>query len=308
MPISTEPIKKDSVLKAKDIGDSKGHIKFFITEPRYTFADMVIENSVLDQIKNAVSVFEYRDKLFDKWNLDKVMKKPVNICMNFYGPSGTGKSMAAHSVADMLGLKILQVNYADIESKYVGETSKNLSRLFEEASVKNVLLLFDEADALLSHRVTDMSSSTDVSVNQTRSVLLNLLDTFEGVLVFTTNFISNYDSAFMRRIPYHIKFYPPGKEMLIKMLAHYLEKTTPNNVDYELIADKYLGVTGSDISNALLTSSLSVARAGTDFITNEVFEDAIENILKSKEDNNPKVISVEERSVTEDYVRSQIHI
>ena len=103
------------------------------------------------------------------------------------------KRWRANAIASQLGFKLLRVNYADIESKFVGETSKNLERLFSIAKEKHAVLLFDEADALLSKRVTDMTSATDVSVNQTRSVLLTLLDGYDGMVIFTTNFISNYD-------------------------------------------------------------------------------------------------------------------
>lgn len=123
---------------------------------------------------------------------------------------------------------MLRVNYAEIESKYVGETSKNLERMFTVARLNHSIILFDEADALLSRRVTDMTSATDVSVNQTRSVLLTLLDGYDGMVIFTTNFISNYDPAFMRRIPFHIKFELPNEAQRIALLQHYLTGTIPN--------------------------------------------------------------------------------
>ena len=87
---------------------------------------------------------------------------------------------------------------------YVGETSKNLSFLFQTATEQDAVIFFDEADALLSKRVTNMTSATDVSVNQNRSVLLNLLNQYHGVILFATNFIQNFDAAFLRRIKYHI--------------------------------------------------------------------------------------------------------
>lgn len=98
------------------------------------------------------------------------------IAINLYGLPGTGKTMAAHAIASALKRPMFAVNYADIESKYVGETSKNLTRLFKEAELIDAIIFFDEADAMLSRRVTNMSNSTDVSVNQTRSVLLTLMN------------------------------------------------------------------------------------------------------------------------------------
>ena len=108
---------------------------------------------------------------------DEAAEKPVHQPLR---RAGTGKTMAAHAIANALHKEMICVNYADIESKYVGETSKNLTNLFHTASEKDIIIFFDEADALLSKRVTNMSSSTDVSVNQTRSVLLTLLNDYEA--------------------------------------------------------------------------------------------------------------------------------
>ena len=94
------------------------------------------------------------------------------------------------------------------------------------------MIFFDEADALLSKRVTNMTSATDVSVNQTRSVLLTLLNDYRGVIIFATNFISNFDSAFMRRIRHHIEFHLPGKEMREKLWRFYITSKMP--VDEEV--------------------------------------------------------------------------
>lgn len=139
-----------------------------------------MDDDTYEEIHNALGIIQFKDKLFNEWNLSSVIKKNVNLCINLYGYPGTGKTMVAHAIANELNLKILQINYADVESKYVGETSKNLMKIFEYAEKNNVLILFDEADALLSKRVVDMHSATDVSVNQTRSVLLTLLVNLEA--------------------------------------------------------------------------------------------------------------------------------
>ena len=195
MPINPIPIRPgETVLNKKErpvSNSANDTIQFLLSDPSYTFDDMVLPSELKCEIQDALAIFEYREQLFDTWNLSTVIKKPTNLCLNMYGEPGTGKTMAANAIASQLGLKLLRVNYADIESKYVGETSKNLERLFAVAKEKNAIILFDEADALLSRRVTDMSSATDVSVNQTRSVLLTLLDNYDGMVIFTTNFISN---------------------------------------------------------------------------------------------------------------------
>ena len=312
MPINKEPIsnknashveKKEKQLYKKE----NDMIEFSLIEPLYEFSDMVIDDKLKSDIIDAMSIFMFKEKIFDEWKLSRVIKKPTNICINFYGEPGTGKTMAANAVAKELGLKILKVNYADIESKYVGETSKNLVKMFEKAQEKNALILFDEADALLSKRVTNMSNATDVSVNQTRSVLLTLLDGFKGMVIFTTNFISNYDSAFMRRIPYHIKFDLPNENERINLLKHYLINTVPNDILVVDIAKRYPGITGADIANATLVAALKTARNYKSIMQQIDFEDALDSILRSKVENKGEIIEVESREVTEQYALEQIN-
>jgi SpoVK/Ycf46/Vps4 family AAA+-type ATPase len=311
MPINPIPINKNEERekntesnKNKDT-KRKADIEFILSEPMYTFDDMILDEAVYGEITDAISIFKYRDKLFDEWKLSRVIKKPANLAINLYGESGTGKTMAANAIANELGFKVLKVNYADIESKYVGETSKNLTKLFETTR-DDTLILFDEADALLSRRVTDMSSATDVSVNQTRSVLLTLLDGFKGVVVFTTNFISNYDPAFMRRIPYHIRFELPNKALRERLLRHYLTDTVPNNIAIEEVADKFDGITGCDIANATMSAALKNAVKGSEVLSQGDFENALKRIVNSKNANLHDNVTIEQREVSEEYALSQI--
>ena len=281
-------------------------IQFLLSDPSYTFDDMVLSPELKSEIQDALAIFEYREQLFDVWNLSSVIKKPTNLCINLYGEPGTGKTMAANAIANQLGLKLLRVNYADIESKYVGETSKNLERLFAVAKEKRAILLFDEADALLSKRVTNMSSATDVSVNQTRSVLLTLLDNYDGMVIFTTNFISNYDAAFMRRIPYHIKFELPDEKQRAAILRHYLTGTVPNSIDIDALAHDFPGIAGGDIANALLVSALKTVRENRAVLEQNDFELALRNILQSKQENHRMNVTLESRTVSEEYARAQL--
>ena len=306
MPIPSSPIEKGAIFEGKKVLSEK-KVDFILEEPMYSFEDMIISNELKEEIDNAISIFRYRSKLFEEWNIGKVVKKPTNICINFYGQPGTGKSMAANAVAQELGMKIIRVNYADIESKYVGETSKNLTRLFQTAESRKALILFDEADALLSRRVTDMSSATDVSVNQTRSVLLTLLDSFAGVVLFTTNFISNYDPAFMRRISNHIEFPLPDEKTRIRLLEHYLNGIVPHSINILDVARRYEGITGSDISNALINSALGAVRKGNAGISQSDFESALSRIIAAKNINSRKInATVIQRDVSEEYALRQI--
>lgn len=309
MPINPTPISQyaaPSSAPRPTLSKPQDGDQFQISEPRYTFSDMVLTPDLKDSIQDALAIFQYRHQLFDVWNLASVIKQPNNFCLNLYGEPGTGKTMAANAIASQLGFKLLRVNYAEIESKYVGETSKNLERMFTVARLNHSIILFDEADALLSRRVTDMTSATDVSVNQTRSVLLTLLDGYDGMVIFTTNFISNYDPAFMRRIPFHIKFELPNEAQRIALLQHYLTGTIPNHIDSTLVAKRFPGIAGGDIANALLISALKTAREKRDLLEQTDFEKVLSQILKSKKENYGKTVTIESHSVTEEYAHAQL--
>lgn len=282
----------------------KKEIDFPLSDPKYSLDDMIITDEVKEELSTIIEAEKCWKRVFEDWGLAEVMGDRRNLFVNLYGYPGTGKTMAAHAIAKAIGKKMICVNYAEIESKYVGETSKNLTRLFKTASEKNAVIFFDEADAFLSKRVTNMNNSTDVSVNQTRSVLLTLLNDFNGVIIFATNFLSNYDSAFMRRIQYHVKFELPNKELREKLWRRYIPSKMPADIDFKAIADKYDGISGSDISTAVLKAALKAARRNESIVSTAYFEDSIKTIIDSKQENSG--LKVTKRPVTEEYALTQI--
>ena len=258
---------------------------FLVTSPKFSISELILSKETFDEIETVIKAQEYWNIVFEEWNLKSVMKQRRNLFINLFGEPGTGKTMAAHAIANGLHKQMICVNYADIESKYVGETSKNLTKLFQDALTQDVIIFFDEADALLSKRVTNMSSSTDVSVNQTRSVLLTLLNDYTGMVIFATNFISNYDPAFMRRIQYHIKFDLPDEKLRNKLWRRYIPPEMPTDADISELANKYSGISGSDISNAVLKAALKAAKDNAALVRQKFFEDSISQIIESKKAN-----------------------
>lgn len=279
-------------------------IEFYPEEPKYSFDEIILPQSVKDKILDVANYAENSKKVFEEWGLQKVYKQSRRIGINLYGEPGTGKTMAAHAIAKHLGRKILAVNYADIESKYVGETPKNIRKAFEAAATTNSILFFDEADAILSKRVTNMSSATDVSVNQTRSVMLMVMNDYQDFVIFATNFISNFDPAFMRRISTHIEFKLPDLDCRKKLWNYYILPTMPNNIDVDELAEKYDGISGSDISNAVLMAAFKAARQNAEIVDKSLVFEAIEETLASKNAN--KGVTVEKRVVSEEYVKERI--
>lgn len=285
---------------------------FIPEEPRYSLEDIILTQATKDQILDVATYAENSQLVFDIWGFNKTHKYSKRVGINLYGAPGTGKTMAAHAIAKQLGKKILIVNYADIESKYVGETPKNIRKAFEAAKNSDSILFFDEADAILSKRVTNMTQAVDVSVNQTRSVMLMLMNEYQDFIIFATNFIENFDPAFMRRISVHVKFELPDFECRKKLWAMYIPKEFAaqfENLDIDELAGKFDGLSGSDISNAVLNAAFKAARlvpdgnvqnaalkakykasyTNSNKLDKKILFDAVENILESKRANNGKI-------------------
>lgn len=290
-----------------DTNESKRKIPWNIVSPEYTLDDMILDENIKNSLLDVVAFYKYQNKVMCDWGLKERYSDRINLSINLYGESGTGKTMAAHAIAHELNKQILFVDYAEIESKYVGETAKNIKQLFITATELDAIIIFDEADALLSKRVTDMRSSSDVSVNQTRSVLLNILNEYTGIVIFTTNFIQNFDPAFIRRIRYQIKFDLPNEELRTDLWRMYIPEKMPTDVDISQIAKKYDGISGSDISNAVFTAAIKAARHQQEQVLQTDFESAIEQIIQAKKENaNNPSMKITKRTVSEEYVKEQL--
>ncbi|MBQ4403985.1 MAG: 26S protease regulatory subunit [Selenomonadaceae bacterium] len=281
MPITPKKAADDLKVEKKEAVEEV----FIPEEPKWSLDEIILPAEVKAQILDVATYADNAHRVFELWGFKRTHKFSRRIGINLYGAPGTGKTMAAHAIARELGRKILIVNYADIESKYVGETPKNIRKAFEAAKNSNSILFFDEADAILSKRVTNMTQAVDVSVNQTRSVMLMLMNEFQDFIIFATNFIENFDPAFMRRISIHVKFTLPDEECRKKLWRMYTPPEVPNNIDFDELAKKFDGISGSDISNAMLNSAFKAARLKADELDKSLVFEAVENILASKRAN-----------------------
>lgn len=281
---------------------------FVPEEPKFSLDDIIVPESIKEKLLDVIEYNANSQIVFERWGLNKTHRYARRIGINLYGPPGTGKTMAAHAIATYLGRKIILVNYADIESKYVGETPKNIRRAFTAAKNTNSILFFDEADAILSRRVTSMTNATDVSVNQTRSVMLMLMNEYQDFIIFATNFIENFDPAFMRRISFHVKFELPDVECRNKLWKLYVPQEMPTNIDFDEISEKYDGISGSDIANAVLTAAFKAARKRLSMVNKELFFSATEDILSSKAANEKNTVTVTKRQVSEEYVKEHLKL
>lgn len=198
--------------------------------PIFCIDQLIVNEKVKNELENTISLIENRHRIYSEWGFSKV--EPIPHCViNLFGPPGTGKTMSAHILAKELNLKILPLNYADIESKYVGDAPKKLIAAFNIAEKQNALLFFDEADSFLGKRITNVNASSDQAINSLRSQLLILLESRNVITVFATNLIENYDSAFHSRILKSIKFELPDIDTRKKII----EMMIPNEVPLDSI-------------------------------------------------------------------------
>jgi len=289
-------IKGVNFKKNKETGTN---MLFVPKVPKYNLDQVILNEDLEKEIKKSLIILEKRELIYNKWGFAEIEPSPKAI-LNFYGPSGTGKTMTAHAIANFLNIKIMALNYADIESKFVGDAPKNLVRAFEIAGNENALLFFDEADSFLGKRITNISSSSDQAVNSLRSQLLILLEDFEGVVIFATNLVSNYDKAFESRIFKHLKFDLPDKEGRKKIIS----KSIPNRVPFDgnvsltddqldTLSDISDGLSGRHIKNAILNALTNAALSGNEFLTYDDFFQSFEKLKIETEDLNKNSITID---------------
>ena len=253
-----------------------------VEEPKWTLEEIALSEDIIQQIEEIVVYVQKRDKLLHEWQFDRFLKAGNGLSVNFFGLPGTGKSITAEAIAKKLGISIIRANYGELESSLVGGTSDNLANVFKVAEDTKSLIFFDEADAVLSRRISNLSQAADHGVNSAKSTLLTLLDKFNGIVVFATNLFDNYDEAFLRRIIFNVEFLPPDYTMRIQLWKFHLAESIPRNVSYEALASISDGLCGGDIKNITIKLGLRLLTGKIDTIDESVVEQLIENSKEVK--------------------------
>ncbi|MCF8298615.1 MAG: ATP-binding protein [Saprospiraceae bacterium] len=214
-----------------------------------TWDDLILEDQILDQVNEIISWIKYKDTILNTWELHKKIKPGYRTL--FYGPPGTGKTFTAGLIGKTIERDVYKVDLSMVVSKWVGETEKNLSRVFDMAENKDWILFFDEADALFGKR-TDTKSSQEKYANQEVSYLLQRTEEFSGTVILASNLKGNMDEAFTRRFQSMIFFpMPKAKERLkIWEKAFNGGLKLHKEVDLKKIAQDY-ELSGGGIINVL---------------------------------------------------------
>jgi ATPase family associated with various cellular activities (AAA) len=233
-----------------------------VVQSGHRLADMVLQPNSDAALRSLVSSQLTLDTVLDVWGLGAVLGKRRSMTVLFKGPSGTGKSMAAGALANELGLPLFHVDLAGMVSKYIGETEKNLDRLFETAASADVVLFFDEADAIFGER-TEIQDARDRYANLQTSYLLQRLESFDGISILATNLQKNIDEAFLRRIDLVVDFPAPGKADRLTLWRRIEQTKAPlaADIDFNLLAER-MELTGAEIRNCWLDAAHQAADCG----------------------------------------------
>src|SRR5260370_3195822 len=235
--------------------DMYGFFFFFQAE------DGIRDSSVTGVQTCALPIVAQRTTVYEKWGFGEKMSRGLGISALFSGDSGTGKTMAAEVIANDLRLNLYRIDLSAVVSKYIGETEKNLRRMFDAAENGGAILLLDEADALFGKR-SEVKDSHDRYANIEINYLLQRMEAYRGLAILATNMKSALDTAFLRRLRFVIKFPFPALAERKRMWQKAFPTDTPTqDLDYDRLAR--LTLTGGSIHNVALNSAFMAGRTAT---------------------------------------------
>jgi AAA+ superfamily predicted ATPase len=232
-----------------------------------TWEDLVVSDETGRTIAELVDQLRHRATVLGRWGFQRKLGKGLGTTALFSGEPGTGKSMVAGLIARELGLELYQIDLSRVLSKWIGETEKNLSRVFDAAETGHVVLLFDEADALLGKRTADVKGANDRYANIETNFILQRLEAFHGVAILTSNLESSIDPALSRRLSFELRFMFPDIEQRTEIWRRMLPAELPieGEIDYKALATRF-ELAGGHIRNIVLRAAY-LAAADSDALT-----------------------------------------
>jgi ATPase family associated with various cellular activities (AAA) len=230
----------------------------------YGWRHLVLPERQQDLLRSISAYLRHRDRVLSDWGYEETVSRTQGLKVLFAGESGTGKTMAAQVLGAELGLEMFRVDLATVVSKYIGETEKNLERIFTAADGSNAILFFDEADALFGKR-SEVSDSHDRYANIEVAYLLQRMEAYPGAVILATNFKRNIDDAFVRRLDFVVDFPFPEAEDRRRIWQLVLPDDAPvaRDVDLDFLAGQFK-LSGGAIRNCSLAAAFRAADEGTE--------------------------------------------
>jgi ATP-dependent 26S proteasome regulatory subunit len=231
-------------------------------EPRYGWDDIILPADQLAQLREMIATVQARPMVLDTWGVGKKLVSSRGVTALFSGPPGTGKTMAAEIIARGLELDLYKIDLSTVVSKYIGETEKNIERIFIEAEQSNAILFFDEADALFGKR-SEVKDSHDRYANIEISYLLQRMEAYDGVTVLATNLRANLDEAFTRRLQFAVNFPFPEAEDRKRIWKTLIPNDVPvdKDIDFDYLAERFR-FSGGNIRNVIVSATYLAAADG----------------------------------------------
>ncbi len=231
--------------------------------PRYEWEDLILPDDQITRLQEMVQMVQGRAQVLDEWGLGRKLAASYGVTALFAGSPGTGKTMAAEVIARVLGLDLYKIDLSGLISKYIGETEKNLERVFTEAEQSNAILFFDEADAVFGKR-SEVKDAHDRYANIETSYLLQRMEAYDGVTILATNLRANLDEAFTRRLHAIVDFPFPDAVQRLRIWQALFPVTAPRgeDIDLELLARRFK-IAGGSIRNVLVTAHYLASAAGS---------------------------------------------
>ena len=253
---------------------------------KFTWDDLVIDDRQKLIMETLCSRVKNRSIVDEEWGFNDKITYGRGVSLILFGAPGTGKTMAAQVMAKEIGMALYRVDLSQLVDKYIGETEKNIGKIFDAASDGNVILFFDEADALFSKR-TDVTSSNDKHANTEVAFLLQKIEQHEGVTFLATNRFNDFDAAFIRRINYAVRIERPDAATRLKLYEKILPKKTPkaDDINLKYYADNF-EISGSEIKEVLYSAAF-MAAADNKCLSNKHILQA----LKLQQEKTGKIVS-----------------
>jgi hypothetical protein len=229
-------------------------------EPRVGWSDLILPAAVIEQLGEVTARARHRERVLDDWGLGRTSLKGRGVTALFAGDSGTGKTMSAEVIAGALGLDLYVIDLSTIVDKYIGETEKNLDRVFNEADRVNGVLLFDEADAIFGKR-SEVKDARDRYANVEVAYLLQRMEVFDGMAILTTNLRSNVDEAFLRRLDAIVDFPVPDVPDRRRLWERNIASGVPkaDDIDIDFLARRFT-LSGGNIRNVAVGGAFRAAQ------------------------------------------------